>query len=163
MKASLLLALALAAGAPASAADAPQPPNRFAATVVPAERFEVGAMLVERHGQRGRPLVLIPGLASGSWVWQDMVREFSGEHVVYVVTLPGFDGRAPVAGDTIDAARGALAQLLASRRLDRPIVVGHSLGGGAGAGAGRRPARPGGRRGHTGRAAGVSTYRAGAA
>ncbi|MFL6673598.1 MAG: alpha/beta fold hydrolase [Massilia sp.] len=129
MKRTLLLALALAAGVPGYGADAPQPPNRFAATIVPAERFEVGAMLVERHGQRGRPLVLIPGLGSGSWVWQDMVRELSAEHVVYVVTLPGFDGRPAVAGNTIDAARSALAQLLSSRRLDKPVVVGHSLGG----------------------------------
>ena len=41
-------------------------------------------MLVERHGQRGTPLILIPGLASGAWAWQDTVRQFSGEHVVYV-------------------------------------------------------------------------------
>jgi pimeloyl-ACP methyl ester carboxylesterase len=129
MKAPLLLALALAIGAPAFAADVPPAPNRFAATLQPAERFEVGALLVERHGQRGGPLVLIPGLASGAWVWQDMVREFSGEHVVYVVTLPGFDGRAPIEGNALDAARAALLELIAARKLDKPVLVGHSLGG----------------------------------
>jgi pimeloyl-ACP methyl ester carboxylesterase len=129
MKAPLLLALALALGAPAIAAEAPAPANPYAATIAPAERFEVESMLVERHGQRGRPLVLIPGLASGPWVWQDMVREFSGEHAVYVVTLPGFDGRPPVAGNALDAARKALQQLISERHLDRPVLVGHSLGG----------------------------------
>lgn len=129
MKAPLLLALALAIGAPAFAADVPPVPNRFAATLKPAERFELGALLVERHGQGGRPLVLIPGLASGAWVWQDMVREFGGEHVVYVVTLPGFDGRAPVEGNALDAARAALLELIAARKLDKPVLVGHSLGG----------------------------------
>lgn len=127
MKAALLLALVLGC-APAFAADAPQPANRFAASNVPAERFEVGTLLVERHGQRGTPLILVPGLVSGAWVWQDVVRKFSGEHVLYVVTLPGFDGRAPSAGKMLDGAQQSLRQLITSRKLDRPVLVGHSLG-----------------------------------
>ena len=129
MRHTLLLACALAWGAPALAADTPPPPNRFAATIAPAERFEAGALLVERHGKQGRPLVLIPGLASGSWAWQSLVREFSGDHVLYVVTLPGFDGRAPVEGNMFEAARRSLAALVTSRKLDKPVLVGHSLGG----------------------------------
>jgi pimeloyl-ACP methyl ester carboxylesterase len=128
-KASLLFAFAIAACAPAFAADAPATPNRFAATITPAERFEVGSLLVERHGSGGRPLILIPGLASGSWAWQDTVRAFSGKQAVYVVTLPGFDGRAPIEGNVMDAARKALHELIASRKLDKPVLVGHSLGG----------------------------------
>lgn len=127
MKAALLFAMILGACAPSFAADAP-PANRYAATIVPAERFEVGSMLVERHGERGTPMILIPGLGSGAWAWQDTVRRFSGEHVVYVVTLAGFDGRAPVAGNPIDNARQSLRQLIVSRKLDRPVLIGHSLG-----------------------------------
>jgi pimeloyl-ACP methyl ester carboxylesterase len=128
MKAPLLFALALAACAPSFAADPPAQPNRFAATIVPAERFESGAVLVERHGQHGRPVILIPGLASGAWAWQDMVRELSGEHVLYVVTLPGFDGR-PAVPNGLEAARKGLLELIASRKLEKPVLVGHSLGG----------------------------------
>jgi pimeloyl-ACP methyl ester carboxylesterase len=129
MKAPLLFALALAMGVPAFAADAPAATNPYAAAIAPAERFEVKGMLVERHGERGRPLVMVPGLASGPWAWQDLVREFSREHVVYVVTLPGFDGRPAVAGNVLDAADQALVDLIATRRLDKPVLVGHSLGG----------------------------------
>lgn len=129
MKASLLFALALSACTPAFAAETPEPPNRFAATIVPAERFEVGSLLVERHGKAGRPLVLIPGLASGAWAWQDVVREFSGDHVVYVVTLPGFDGRPRVAGNALEAARQSLRGLIVSRKLGKPVLIGHSMGG----------------------------------
>jgi pimeloyl-ACP methyl ester carboxylesterase len=125
---SLLFAIALAACAPAYAADTAAAPNRFAATIAPAERFEAGALSVERHGSGGRPLVLIPGLASGSWAWQDTVRAFSGQHAVYVVTLPGFDGRPAIAGNVLDAARAALRELVVSRKLDRPVFIGHSLG-----------------------------------
>ncbi|MDM5181150.1 alpha/beta hydrolase [Massilia sp. DJPM01] len=130
MIARIVVALMMAAAAPAFAADtAPPPANRFAATLVPAERFEAGAMLVERHGQRGRPLILIPGLASGSWVWQSTARQFMGDYTVYIVTLPGFDGRAPVPGKQMEAAQRALTQLIETRKLVKPVLVGHSLGG----------------------------------
>ena len=128
MKAALLFALILGAAAPAMAQDAPQPANRFAASLAPAERFELKGMLVERHGSGAKPLVLIPGLASGGWVWQETVRELASGYTIYVVTLPGFDGRPALAGDPFDNAKSALAELIAARKLARPVLVGHSLG-----------------------------------
>lgn len=75
MKAALSLAFALAvctaafATEPAAEAAQPQsePENRFAASVAPAERFEAGSLLVERHGERRTPLILIlrSGLKAG--------------------------------------------------------------------------------------------------
>ena len=137
-KASLLFALALGAASilPAQAqAQAPAAPvaNRFAATIEPVERFQSGSLLVERHGSRGRPLILVSGLASGPWVWQEVIRQFKDEFTLYVVTLPGFDGH-PAPASTPDwapfeGARAALRGLIAERKLDKPIIVGHSLGG----------------------------------
>lgn len=124
---AILFVLLFAAGSPVYAQDAPR--NRFAATEVAVERFEVGALAVERHGKRGPPMILIPGLASGSWVWQDAIRTFRDDHVLYVVTLPGFDGRAPIPGNMLDEAQKSLHQLIASRKLVKPVLVGHSLGG----------------------------------
>jgi len=134
MKASPSLAALFAAlctaAVPAFGQEAPTQPNRFlVAQPAAAERFELKGMLVERHGSQGRPLVLIPGLSSGAWVWQDLVRRFNLEHSLYVVTLPGFDGRPAPTGAPFAEARAALGELLASRRLDKPVLVGHSLGG----------------------------------
>ena len=140
-KASLLFALAALVAGAASIAQAqvqatpPTAPvaNRFAATIEPAERFESGGLLVERHGSRGRPLILVPGLASGPWVWQETIRQFKDEFTLYVVTLPGFDGRpAPAASSDwapFEGARAALRGLIAERKLDKPVIIGHSLGG----------------------------------
>ncbi|WP_296949716.1 alpha/beta fold hydrolase [uncultured Massilia sp.] len=128
---ALLCAAAIgAAGAAvaAPAADAPAP-NRYAAAIAPAERFEIDGVLVERHGSRGRPLILVPGLASGSWVWQDTIRAFAADHVLYVLTLPGFDGRPPAGPAPFAGARAAIEKLVDQRRLDKPVLVGHSLGG----------------------------------
>jgi pimeloyl-ACP methyl ester carboxylesterase len=122
------VAVALLSG-PLRAAETSTPqPNRFAASIAPAERFEIDGVLVERHGAKGRPLILIPGLASGGWVWQETVRAFSLDHAVYVLTLPGFDGR-PAAGPTpFASAQAAVARLIVQRHLDKPVIVGHSLG-----------------------------------
>jgi pimeloyl-ACP methyl ester carboxylesterase len=127
---AFVLLLALGAFDGARAADAPPAPNRYAASIVPLERFEIDGVLVERHGNlsAGRPLVLIPGLASGSWVWQDTIRAFSGAHPVYVLTLPGFDGRPPAGPQPFAAARAAVARLIAGRKLAQPVIVGHSIG-----------------------------------
>ena len=108
---------------------AQQAPNRFAATLVPAERFEIGAMLVERHGQGGTPLILVPGIASGAWTWQDSIRLAMNDHTVYVLTLPGFDGRPSLAGKGYAAARDSLRALIDTRKLRKPVLIGHGLGG----------------------------------
>jgi len=125
------LSISTSRAADSGAATAAIPANRFAATLAPAERFEVRGVLVERHGNAasGRPLILIPGLASGSWAWQDTIRAFSARHPVYVLTLPGFNGRPAVPDAPFANARAAVAQLIAERKLNKPVIVGHSLGG----------------------------------
>jgi pimeloyl-ACP methyl ester carboxylesterase len=125
MIARLMLAAALCVTIPSMAAEA----NRYAATAVAAERFDVGATLVERHGSKGAPLILIPGLASGAWVWQDTIRQFGKDHTIYVLTLPGFDGRPAVDGKGMAAAQESVRELIAARKLKRPVLIGHSLGG----------------------------------
>ena len=62
MKAAVLFALALGVATPLQAADPAPAANRFAMRIAPAESFDIQGMLVERHGQGGRPLVLVPGL-----------------------------------------------------------------------------------------------------
>lgn len=124
MIARLILAAALCASVPAFAAET----NRYAASAVASETFDVGATLVERHGSKGAPLILIPGLASGAWVWQDAIRQFGKDHTIYVLTLPGFDGRPAIDGKGMAAAQESVRELIVSRKLDKPVLIGHSLG-----------------------------------
>lgn len=126
---SLLFAALMTVCVPALAAEPAATPNPYALTIPAAEKFDVGALEVQRFGSSGRPLILIPGLGSGAWAFQDLVRSFSGQHAVYVVTLPGFDGRKPIEGNVMDASRTAVHELITSRKLDKPVLIGHSLGG----------------------------------
>jgi pimeloyl-ACP methyl ester carboxylesterase len=91
----------------------------------------VGTLKVERHGDHGRPIILIPGLEGGPWVWQQAIDHLQKTHVVYAVTLAGFDGvPAPTEGGSLfDRADASLLQLIRQEKIDRPVLVGHSLGG----------------------------------
>ncbi|MEP6898520.1 MAG: alpha/beta hydrolase, partial [Rhodanobacter sp.] len=53
------------------------------------------------------------------------------DHVVYAVTLAGFDGMpAPQdGGNLFDRADSSLLQLIEQKKIDKPVLVGHSLGG----------------------------------
>lgn len=128
MKTTFVFAALIALCAPLSsqAADAVTPTLLMAAA--PVEKFNVGPMMVERHGKGGRPMILVPGLSSGPYVWADTVRQFSNDHVMYVVTLPGFNGHPKTTGDLVAGADKWIGELIASRKLVKPVLVGHSMG-----------------------------------
>ena len=92
---------------------------------------EVGTLKVETHGNQGRPVILIPGLDGGSWVWQQTVAQMQGSHRVYVVTLAGFNGTPPPASSAhlLDQADASLLQLIQREHIVKPVLVGHSMGG----------------------------------
>jgi pimeloyl-ACP methyl ester carboxylesterase len=91
--------------------------------------YEVGALAVEQQGDKGAPLIFIPGLASGSWTWKADAARLSKDHAVYLVTLPGFDGRKAVPGTTLDTLAQDLRKLIDDKHLRRPVLIGHSMGG----------------------------------
>ena len=89
------------------------------------------AFTVDVTGQ-GRPLILIPGLASSGEVWQGTVARLCGPQAArqcHVLTLAGFAGVAPIAGDLLAQAEQQLADYIVAKKLDQPAIIGHSLGG----------------------------------
>jgi len=99
-----------------------------AASFVPA-RSDSGALVVEKLSDQGPPLIFIPGLASGPWVWRESAERLRKDYAVYLLTLPGFDGRDPVAGATLETLAKDLRTLIETRKLEQPVLIGHSLGG----------------------------------
>lgn len=92
---------------------------------------QIGTLKVQRHGEHGLPIILIPGLQGGPWVWQQTIETLQKDHVVYAVTLAGFDGMpAPTdKGNLFDQADASLLQLIKQQHIDKPVLIGHSLGG----------------------------------
>lgn len=100
-----------------------------AAALSAPEQFEAGALHVEQVSTKGPALILIPGLSSGPWVWTDTAARLSGKYSIYLLTLPGFDGRKPVVGTTLESLSRDLAALIETRKIEKPVLVGHSMGG----------------------------------
>lgn len=80
---------------------------------------------------KGPPMLFIPGLTSGGAVWDDIVAAFADRYQCHVFTLAGFAGQPPIAADStwLRRMRDAIVAYAKAERLERPIVVGHSLGG----------------------------------
>jgi pimeloyl-ACP methyl ester carboxylesterase len=128
---SALLAAVVASPLPAfaqgSRGAAASPATKSATTA----SFTVGTLTVQRYGDHGRPVILIPGLASGAWVWDATREQLAANHVVYTVTLAGFDG-IPLPnqpGNLIDRADSSLTELIRTHHIRKPVLIGHSLGG----------------------------------
>ena len=123
---ALLLAslVALAAGNVFSPAHAE--PARIEAPAFTSDRLSV-----EVIGQ-GPDVILIPGFASSREVWRPLAQRLAATHRVHLVQLAGFAGEPWSHGDGafVQPAVDELARYAAT--LNKPAVIGHSMGGLAG-------------------------------
>lgn len=79
---------------------------------------------------QGRPVVMIPGLNSAASVWTETCAALQPGVQCHLVQLPGFAGTPAVATENFQLAmRDRLLAYLDDRKLDKPVVMGHSLGG----------------------------------
>lgn len=110
------------------------PSHALAASIAPkpqaVETFDSGMLHVDRYGSGTKSLVFIPGLASGPWSWYEQIAKFSPAYSVYAITLPGFDGRpASTDPNLIASFSRDFWTLIETHHIEKPVVVGHSLGG----------------------------------
>jgi N-formylmaleamate deformylase len=77
----------------------------------------------------GPPMILIPGLASGGNVWDGTVAHFQGRYQCHVLTLAGFAGQPAMDGPFLEKVRAGTVKYIHERKLDHPVIIGHSLGG----------------------------------
>lgn len=112
------LSLALATAAPAIAAPAPthaHSPERFSVEVI----------------GNGPDVLLIPGLNTPRTVWQPQAERLKDHYRVHLIQLRGFGepAGANASGPVLDPFVTDLARYLAENRIEKPAVIGHSLGG----------------------------------
>ena len=81
---------------------------------------------------QGPDVVLIPGLASSSAVWDATAARLEGRCRLHIVQVAGFAGSPPRAnaqGPIIQPTVDALDAYIKTNKLKAPQVIGHSLGG----------------------------------
>lgn len=92
--------------------------------------FRSSRIEVETRGD-GPDLILIPGLASTSAVWSRTAARLPDRRL-HLVSVRGFGDLAPGAnanGAVMGAVAGEVRRYIAEAGLDRPAVIGHSMGG----------------------------------
>jgi len=80
------------------------------------------------HGT-GQPMILIPGLECPGEVWQSVIAHYQAKYQVHSLTLAGFAGELAVPGLRLADVRDDLIRYIREKKLARPVIAGHSLGG----------------------------------
>lgn len=95
--------------------------------------FASDRLHVRVDGPEGAPdLILIPGLSSSPAIWQGTVDHLGGRYRVHRIHVQGFAG-APAQGNATGPVAAPVAEEIAryirEQGLNKPAVVGHSMGG----------------------------------
>ena len=97
--------------------------------------FQSGRFHVRIDGEGPRDIILIPGLGSSPEVWDATVAALGSGYRVHRLHIQGFagagvkdNGTGPVAAPVAED----LARYIREQGLDRPAVIGHSMGGSIG-------------------------------
>jgi pimeloyl-ACP methyl ester carboxylesterase len=86
---------------------------------------------VEISGQ-GPDVILIPGLASSRDVWDATVDQLDDRYRVHAIQVAGFAGEPAggnAEGPVVQPLMEELARYIQHNHIERPAVIGHSLGG----------------------------------
>ena len=76
-------------------------------------------------------MVLIPGLSSSPQVWESTIAALPGYryHLIHVSGFAGRPAGANASGPVLEPVAEEIARYIREQRLDRPALVGHSMGG----------------------------------
>jgi non-heme chloroperoxidase len=81
-------------------------------------------------GGSGRPVVLLTGLGNNAHVYDEFATKLTPSYHVYGITRRGFGASsAPATGYSADRLGDDVVAVLDSLKLNRPVLVGHSIGG----------------------------------
>jgi pimeloyl-ACP methyl ester carboxylesterase len=124
MKGPIFLAAALGLACAGAAAPVP-PPTAPADKPFAPTRFSV---VVQGSGP---DVILIPGLTGSRDVWKGSVAGVPGYryHLVQVAGFANTPARGNARGQVVAPLAEEVARYISSRRLRRPAIVGHSMGG----------------------------------
>lgn len=83
---------------------------------------------------QGPAVLLIPGVASSGEVWQSTVDALKADYQLHIFTLAGFAGVKPIPMQSwgegyLTTQQQAILRYISEQKLNKPVVIGHSLGG----------------------------------
>jgi pimeloyl-ACP methyl ester carboxylesterase len=87
---------------------------------------------VRISGNGNRSIIFIPGFACSGKVWDETKILYENNYTCYTLTMAGFAGVPPQsipAKPTFLSWEKAIAAYIQQNKIDKPIIIGHSMGG----------------------------------
>lgn len=85
---------------------------------------------VLKTGKGKQSIIFIPGFASSGDVWNETKVNFEKDFTCYTLTMAGFAGAKPQPNATFKNWENEIANYIKANKIEKPIVIGHSMGGG---------------------------------
>ncbi len=77
---------------------------------------------------KGQPIILIPGYSCSGAVWKETVALLKNNYQCHVLTLAGYAGVPAIDTPILKTVHDEIIRYTAEKKLDHPILIGHSLG-----------------------------------
>lgn len=83
-----------------------------------------------KSGKGKNAIIFIPGFACSGEVWSETKKEFENDYTCYTLTMAGFAGVKPQVNVSFKNWENSIVQFIKEHKIDKPILIGHSMGGG---------------------------------
>ncbi|MBE9466469.1 alpha/beta fold hydrolase [Dyadobacter subterraneus] len=86
--------------------------------------------VVQKTGKGKQNIIFIPGFASSGDVWKETRAAYESGFTCYTLTMAGFAGIPAQTSPSFKNWEAAIADYIQSEKIVKPVIVGHSMGGG---------------------------------
>ena len=76
----------------------------------------------------GKAVLMIPGLMSDARIWRPTAEALSNQYQLHIISIAGFAGKPAIEGALLPKVKQQLLNYINEKKLDKPAVIGHSLG-----------------------------------
>lgn len=83
---------------------------------------------ISGHGKKA--IIFIPGFSCSGQVWDETKAIYEKKYTCYTLTMAGFAGVEPQPNVTFVNWEKSIATYIEVNKINKPIIVGHSMGGG---------------------------------
>lgn len=85
---------------------------------------------VLKTGKGKQSIIFIPEFASSGNVWNETKAVFEKDFTCYTLTMAGFAGVKSQPNPSFENWKNEIANYIKNNKIEKPIVIGHSMGGG---------------------------------
>lgn len=79
---------------------------------------------------KGKPIILVHGMACAPEVWDEFVEKYKSKNELHLVRIKGFgNGEKGEANHYLEEVKNELIAYVKENKLNKPTLIGHSMGG----------------------------------